>query len=230
MAFDSMGLNFSGPSSIKPGGTSMFGGMRPQKADMMGEGIGSFLGGLFNDSGAPYEAAMGQYQKFLDEAKQTQNPFYQAGTNAIPQYQNYLNTMQNPSQFINNLMGQYQESPYAHYQQQQGRRAAENMGSAYGLTGSTPLMNQSQQNASNISGQDMNNWLSHVLGINTQYGQGVGNLMQGGQGSANALTNLLSHYGQLMGEGAYNKGAEENNDFSNLLGGIGNIAGALMFL
>lgn len=205
-------------------------GLNPQSANMMGGGIGSILSGLFNDSGAPYGEAMGQYQKFLDEAKRTQNPFYQAGTSAIPQYQNYLNTMQNPSQFINNLMGQYQESPYAHYQQQQAMRAAQNMGSASGLTGSTPLMQQAQQNASNISSQDMNNWLGNVLGINTQYGQGIGNLMNAGQGSANALTNLLSQYGQLMGQGAYGKEAGEQSDLSNLLGGIGSLAGGLLFL
>ena len=227
MAFDSMGLNFSGPGSV---GQAPKMGFNPQSANMIGGGIGSILSGLFNDSGAPYESAMGEYQKYLDQAKQMQNPFYQAGTSAIPQYQNYLNTMQNPSQFINNLMGQYQESPYSKYQQQQAMRAAQNMGSASGLTGSTPLMQQAQQNASNISSQDMNNWLDRVLGINTQYGQGIGNLMQGGQGSANALTNLLAQYGQLMGQGAYGKEAGEQADLSNLLSGIGSLASGLLFL
>jgi|HubBroStandDraft_3_1064219.scaffolds.fasta_scaffold83971_2 hypothetical protein len=217
--------------SLTPGYGSNSGfGFNSQKSNMIGGGIGSVLSGLFNDSSAPYGAAMDQYKKYFDQANQTQQPFYNAGTQAIPQYQDFLKQMQNPSGFINNLMGQYQESPYAHYQQLQAQRAAQNYGSANGLTGSTPLMQQAQQNASNISSGDMNNWLNNVLGVNTQYGQGIGNLIQGGQGSANALTDLLSKYGELMGQGAYNEGAAENNDFSNLLGGIGNIASALMFL
>src|ERR1700722_6720338 len=153
-------LNFSSPSSVGQGARMpMFGGMNPQSANMMGGGVGSLLSGLFNDSGAPYGAAMDQYQKFIDQAKQTQQPFYNAGTQAIPQYQDYLSKMQNPSGFVNNLMGQYQESPYAHQQQLQSQRAAQNFGSANGLSGSTPLMQQAQQNASNISSGDMNQWI-----------------------------------------------------------------------
>ena len=99
-------------------------------------------------------------------------------------------------------MGQYQQSPWARYQQQQAMRMANNMGSATGLTGSTPLQLQAQQNAANISSQDMNNWLQNVLGINTQYGQGQQNLMAGGQGAANALTSLYGDMGERMGAGA----------------------------
>jgi len=56
-------------------------------------------------------------------------------------------------------------------------RAANNIGSATGMTGSTPMMQQAQQNAQNISSGDMQNWLSQVLGINNQYGQGEAGLM-----------------------------------------------------
>jgi hypothetical protein len=78
---------------------------------------------------------------------------------------------------------------------------------------------QGQQNAQNISSQDMGNWLQNVLGINSQYGQAQGNLMQGGQNSANALTGLYGNAGSWLGNQAYNQGAAQNNDFWNLLGG-----------
>ncbi len=188
-------------------------------SNMFGSGLGGLLGGMFGNSGSPYGDAMSQYQKYMQQAQGVQNPFLQAGTGAIGNYQNWLQGMQDPTKFMNNMMGQYQESPFAKFQQQQGMRAANNMGSATGMTGSTPLMQQAQQNAQNISSGDMNNWLQNVLGINSQYGQGQQNLMNMGQGSANALSGMYGQMGQQMGEGAYGQRAGQNQDFWNMLGG-----------
>lgn len=193
-----------------------------------GSGIGGFLGGLFGDSGAPYDEAMKQYQQWANKAQNVQNPYLQAGQGAIGDYQNWLKKQQDPSGFINNLMGGYQESPYAKYMQQQSIRAGQNAASAGGLMGSTPFAQQLQQNASNISGQDMNQWLQNVLGVNTQYGQGQQNLMTGGQNAANALTNMYNNMGQQMGQAAYGKKAGEDQDFWNMIGGGAQLA--MMFL
>lgn len=203
-------------------GNNIFGsGYDPKK---LGGGLSSILSGLFNDSSKPYDAAMDQYKDFLNQGKDAQNPFYNAGTNAIGGYQDWLGKMKDPSEFINHIMGQYQESPYARYQQNQNNREATNLGSASGLTGSTPLQLQAQQNSQGISSQDMMGWLQKVLGVNTEYGEGQNNLMKGGQNSANSITDLLSKYGENMGKAAYGQEAGKNNDFGNLLGGIGSIA------
>ncbi len=208
---------FDGSSASASGGAGgglggMFGG-----GDM--SGLAGLLGGMFGNSGAPYGDAMKQYQQWANKAQGVQNPFLNAGTGAIGNYQNWLQGMQDPTKFMNNMMGQYQESPFAKYQQQQGMRAANNMGSASGLTGSTPLMQQAQQNAQNISSGDMNQWLQNVLGINSQYGAGQQNLMNMGQNSANALTGMYGQMGQQMGNAAYGQRAGQNQDFWNMLGG-----------
>lgn len=182
-------------------------------------GIAQLFGGLFGNSGEPYNAAMDQYREWAKRAQNVQNPFLNAGTGAIGNFQDWLKGMQNPSGFINNIMGQYQESPYARYQQQQAMRAAQNMGSASGLTGSTPLQMQAQQNASNISSQDMNQWLQNVLGINSQYGAGNQYLMGQGANAANALTGMYGNMGQQMGQAAYGQQAGRNQDFWNMIGG-----------
>lgn len=205
-------------NDIFSGGNGLFGASPWQQA-MGAASLGSLFGGLYNDAGAPYGQAMDQYQKWANQAQGYQNPFFQAGSGAIPQYQDWLKNMSNPSGFINNLMGQYQESPWAKFQQQQAVRSAQNMGSAAGLGGSTPLTQFAQQNAQNISSQDMNQWLQNVLGINTQYGSGLSGLMQGGQGAANSLTGLYSNLGQQMGQAAYGQEAGDQSNFSNLLGG-----------
>lgn len=182
-------------------------------------GLAGILGGKLGNSAAPFNAGMQEFLKYFNQAGAYQNPFLNAGQNAIPGYQNWLQSMSNPSDFINKLMGQYQASPQSQYLQQQAMRAANNMGSASGLTGSTPLQMQAQQNAANISSQDMGNWLQNVLGINNQYGAGLSGLMGMGQGSANALTNLFAQGANTMGQGAYGAEAGRQADKMNQMGG-----------
>lgn len=198
---------------------TMMSGFNPQQmAGAMG-GLGGLLGGLFGNSGAPYEDAMKQYQQWANQAQGVQNPFLQAGQGAIGDYQNWLGGMKDPSGFINNIMGQYQQSPYAKYLQNQSMRAGQNAASASGMMGSTPMMEQMQQNAGNIASGDMNQWLQNVLGINSQYGAGQAGLMGMGQNAANALTNMYGQMGQQMGQAAYGQRAGQNQDLSNMIGG-----------
>ncbi len=187
-------------------------------------GLSSLFGGLFGHSGAPYEAYKDELSKYFNEAKGYQNPFYQAGTGAIPQLQEWLAGQKDPSKFINNLMGQYQESPWAKYMQDQSMRAGLNAASAGGGgpgnmggagLGSTPFLQQAQQNASNISSGDMQNWLGRVLGINTQYGQGMENMVNRGQNAANSLSQLANDFGQRSAEAEMGRSAREGQDSSN---------------
>ncbi len=210
------------------GGQGQGGGMwQNMDWNRLAGSLGGIAGGMFGNSGAPYEAYGNELQKYYNQANQYQSPFYQAGVGAIPQFQQWLQGQRDPSQFINNLMGQYQESPFAKYQQQQGIRAAQNAGSASGLTGSTPLAQFMQENAQNISSQDMQNWLGRVLGINTQYGQGLENMMGRGQSSANALSQLASDFGKYSSEAQMGRAAGQGKDKSNLWGGLLGTAGTL---
>lgn len=187
------------------------------------DSLGGIVGGLFGNSGKPYDKAMDEYQRWINQAQSVQQPYQNAGVNAIGQYQDWLKGQKNPTEFINNLMGGYQESPYARYMQQASMNAGQNAASASGLSGSTPLFQQLQQNAGNIASADQNTWLQNVLGINTQYGQGQQNLMQGGQNAANQLTNLYNQAGQAMGQGQFGKQAGKNQDFWSTIGGILNL-------
>jgi len=192
------------------GGMGLFGG----------GGIGQILSGLFGNSGAPYKDAMKQFERFGEKGAGVQNPFLNMGTGAIPQFQEWLKGQKDPSGFINKLMGQYQESPWAKYQQDQSARRFGNQGSAEGLTGSTPLAQFEQQGMHDISSQDQNQWLNHVLGINTQYGQGLGTQIAGGQNAANSLTNMYSDMGRNMAEMAYGKKAGQQQDRNSIWGGL----------
>jgi len=185
--------------------------------------LGGLVGGLFGGKD-PYKDASKQYEKYANQAASYQNPFYQAGTGALPQYQNYLQGMSDPSAFINNLMGGYQASPYSQYMQDQSIKAAQNAASASGLSGSSAMNQAIQQNAANISSQDMNQWLQNVLGINTQYGAGLGGLVGMGQGSANNLSNIYNSLGQNLAQGSYGSANASNQRMSDIFGGLGSLA------
>ncbi len=182
--------------------------------------IPGFAQSFFGNSGQPYQDAQRAYKPYYNEAKGYQNPFYQAGQNAIPQYQEWLQGQKDPSAFINKLMGGYQESPWARYQQEQARRAGLNAASAGGLSngmggagvGSTPYLLQAQQNASDISSQDMQKWLANVLGINTQYGEGQNRMMGYGQHAGDQLSEIAQNGGMVNANNAYGRSQGENYD------------------
>jgi len=197
-------------------------------SSMFGSGLGGLLGGMFGNSGKPYDKAMQEYQKYMQMGQGVQQPYLDAGKEGLGNYQEWLKGQKDPGQFINNLMGQYQQSPYNSYLQGQAQNAGINAGSANGTMGSSALMQQMQQNAGNISQQGMDSWLQNALGINTQYGQGQNNLMQGGQNSANKLMDMFNQMGGKMGDAAYGKEAGKQNDWWNMLGGVGGIIGSFL--
>lgn len=195
---------------------------------MFGSGLGGMLGGLFGNSGKPYQDYQDEYQKWINQANGVQQPYQNAGKQGLKNYQDWLNGQKDPSGFINGLMGQYSESPYAKYMQQQSLNAGQNAASASGLMGSTPLMQQLQENAGNIASKDQNQWLQDVLGINKQYGEGQNNLVNVGQNSTNALTGLYGQAANNMGQAAYGQTAGKNQDFWNTIGGGLGVIGSFL--
>lgn len=192
-------------------------------------GLGEMAGGIFGNSGSPFSAASNAYNQYAQQGAAAEQPYQQAGENAIGNYQKWAQSMSNPTQFNNQLMSQYQESPYAKFMQQQAIRSAQNAGSAEGMVGSSPYNLQVEQNASNISGQDMNNWMQNVLGLNTQYGNAEQNMMNTGANAANSLVNLYGNEANAQGEAAAGEAAGQNKDENNGIGGaistIANIFG-----
>ena len=219
---------FDGSSGGSGGGFgSPWSGMGGSSNDWM-SGLAGLFGGMFGNSGGPYGDAMKQYQQWAQRGIGAQNPFYNAGIGGMQDYQKWLQGMQDPSKFINNLMGKYQASPYSQFLQQQSMRAGQNMGSADGTMGSSPMAQQLQQNAGNIASGDMNQWLQNVIGVNTQYGQGEANLMGVGQHAADQMSGMYGNMANAMGQGAYGQAAGQNQDFWNEIGGAAKIGS--MFL
>lgn len=167
----------------------------------------SLMQGIFGHSNSPYDKAGKTYKEYLDKS-----------TNAFNTFRDILDREKDPSAFVNKLMGDYQESPWAKNLQTNARRAAINAGSASGLTGSTPLMNQISQNASNISSEDQQNWLKNVLGVNSEY-------LSGSSHIADELSKLFGGAGEYLGGTAYGSENAKNSDRSDLWSGIAKLFG-----
>lgn len=185
----------------------------------------SFLQGFFGNSGRPYEKAGQEYQKYFNQAPSYQEPYNEAGQIALPQYQQWLQGQKDPSGFINNLMSKYQQSPWAKFATDQGMRANTNSASASGLIGSTPYQQAGEQYAHDISSQDMQQWLQSVLGINTQYGAGQHDLVQGGQHASDIISQLFQNEAQTMGQSKYGEEAGKQSDQNSIWAGITKLFG-----
>jgi hypothetical protein len=176
--------------------------------------------GLYTSDNDPYKQASGQFEKYANQAKEYQQPFYDASVNSIAPYQASLSKMADPQEYFNSIMSGYSSSPYAKYEQQNAMNAATNSASASGLTGSTPLMMQEEQTASDISSQDMDKYFADILGINKDYLTGLDSLIKGGQGSANSLTSLFSNVGSSMGQAAFGSAQQSNKMKQQLMSAL----------
>lgn len=199
--------------------------MNPMKTP----GLTNMLSGMFGLMNNPYGSASNQYQQYANQAGSYQIPFYNAGVNSLNPYQQNLQKMSDPQAYYNNIMSGYNASPYATIQQQQAMNSAQNQASASGLTGSTPLEMQMQQNAADISTADMDKYFKNIMGINTDYMSGLNNLITGGHESANTLTDIDKEMMRLMGASQFGQAAMKNKSESSLFSGLGELTGLFGF-
>jgi hypothetical protein len=171
---------------------------------------------------------MGQQQGYANQGVGYYSPFYQAGAGALPNYQNALNQGADPSSYLNNLMSQYQQSPDLQNQINAGISAANNANSASGMLGSTQASKDAASYAEGMRSQDMQNWLSHALGLRQEYLGGEQGLGQMGFNSAAGIGNIFNNLNQDIGQGYGGIGqtyvdqqAQQNNRWNSLGGLLG---------
>lgn len=219
-------FNSSGGNYFNPGSSQLGGGLG---------GLASGIFGLFQHPGQPYQAAQNQYNQYMGQGMQYGQPFYQAGVNTLPQYQNALNTMSNPSAYINNLMSQYQQSPWAQWQIQQGIKAGNNAASAGDIQGMQPGGAEQKalaQYSEGISSQDIQNYINNAMGVQNAYLGGLGGITnigaQQGQDYMNYLQNQAANNAQLTLGGQQAQQQGQSQGWGNIIGGIGSLLGAFL--
>lgn len=189
----------------------------------------SFFSKLFGGYKDPSKAAMPYYSQIPGQTAQYQQPYFNAGTQALPQLQNqYQGALDNPGGKVNEIGQNYQQSPGFQFALQQALGAGDHAAAAGGMAGSPEHQQRSMQMATDIGNQDYNNWMNHALGM---YGQGLSgeqNLAGMGQSSGNnmadMISNSLSQQGQLAYTGQQNRNQQRGSTWNNILSGAGALA------
>lgn len=194
-----MGFKGGAEGAVASGGDPFFTGV----GAMFG-GKGGFLDGLFGQFGQAKigaaqgvlggeEAGLGTLQGFQGQLA----PFQQAGIGALGEFQQAIQPqIKDPVGFINNIASQFQESPGAKFQTQQGIEAARQGGVTSGQLGSGAEQKALAQFAQGITSQGQQQFLQNVLGQRQQGLQGL----QGLIGSGLSADQIQSRYLQAVAE------------------------------
>jgi hypothetical protein len=198
-------------------------------------------------------AAAGDVGKGYANAGQYMQPFYNGGVNDWNQYnqalQNQGNTLNqygnpmdwawrnaslSPDQFYNNAMSGYQMSPQAKYAMNAMTNSTDHAASASGMLGSGAYGRELNQNANQISQNDMQQYFDNYMrsyqgqmGAGQNYQNQMNNYMSGLFGGANMGYNAGNQMGNYaIGQGMANAQGDEANakDWNNAIA-----AGAMAF-
>jgi hypothetical protein len=181
------------------------------------------INGLFGDKPNPADKAM----PYLDQAKGLYDPYAQQGQAAYNQLNPLYGQMgQDPAAFLENLMKNYEPSRGYQLQRDEGMRALGNSAAAGGMRGSMQDMVNESRLTDNLMGNDMQQWLQNVLGIQGAGMQGLQGFYNTGYDATNNLANIFGQQGNL----AYNRQNYENaNDPLNNLAKLGGTFAGGMF-
>lgn len=193
------------------------------------------------DTDEGYEQARGAIQQGMQQqrgeeqrAEQAWGPYGGIGGYAIPKYEGALEQGADPSAYLNQLMGKYQESPYLQNQIQAGEQAAGRASAASGMLGSGAEMQAAASRAQGLRSQDMQNYLNRALGLRQQYLGGMGGLMGAGERAAGGIAGERMGLGKELGMGytgigqTYMSQAQQPGWGGQLLGAAGTLGGAFL--
>lgn len=187
-----------------------------------------FLSNLFGGGKNPSNAAMPYLQQIPGQTQQYQQPYFNAGTNALPHLQEHYNSiLGNPGGKLNEIGQNYQQSPGLHFAIQQALQGAGHAAAAGGMAGSPEHEQQNMALATNLGNQDYNNWLGQATGL---YGQGLSGeqgLAGMGQQAGNNISDMIAQALASQAGYGYAGQAAKNQQQSGLMSNIGKGIGAL---
>ena len=196
---------------------------------LAGNVIGGLFGGDSDYSGPSPEHYLNQVSQLGHE---TFDPYISRGLQsqdtASPIYSKLA---QDPTSFVNQIMGSYKPSSGYQFREKRALDAMRNSAAAGGYTGTSEDQIRQAELVNGLLGQDMQQWLQNILGVQQTGLQGLqheGNIGFDASGSlANMLGNTLGSHANL----AYNRENQaraEANSRSNYGAGIGGQLGDIL--
>jgi hypothetical protein len=175
----------------------------------------------------PAKKAQPYLEKIGPMAEQRYNPYIERGNRAYeslePLYQRFAN---NPAEYLNELQQSYKPSTGYAFKEKKALDAARNAAAAGGYSGTPYHQTQAAELAANIGGEDMQQWLQNVLGIQAGGIGGQQGLANQGYESNNALTDILGNTLNQQAGLAFQGQAQRNKNRSDLYNTAGQAAGA----
>lgn len=210
-----MGFNWGGAGSGAVSGATAGSAFGPWGA-AIGGAAGGLMGGLSGGGDAEankkaMEAAMGYMNQIPGTMKPYYDPYINAGTSAIPGYQDMMKQlMQNPNDFLAKMGQSYQASPGYEWNKSQAEKGISNANAAGGLAGSPQHERMNAEMVSGLASKDYNDYMNRIM---QAFGFGAagteGLIKQGGAMSSDLATNLAQ---SLMNQAnlAYKGGINQN--------------------
>ena len=189
-----------------------------------------FLSKMFGADKNPADAAMPYLNQIPGTIQPLYNPFIQQGQSAYNTMSPQLNQMaQDPTAFLEAMMQGYQPSRGYQLRRDEAQRAAGNSAAAGGMRGSiNDITNQSRLTDA-LLGEDMQQWLQNLMGIQGMGMQGLGQFYNAGYGAsgnlASDMSNLLGTQAQLAFQGQSQKNQNKKDMIGGIAKGIGAVAG-----
>lgn len=191
--------------------------------------------GFFGGGGSysnPADAAMPYYNKIPGQMREQYGPYQQMGMQAgNPYLQQSISMASDPNAFMENILKNYQPSKAYQTRLGESMRAAGNTMAMGGMRGSLADIDMESRLADSLLGEDMQQWLQNILGIQKQgmageqslYGTGF----QATSQLADQLAQALAQQGNLAYQGQAEQNARNADRSSGIAKGIGTIGGGL---
>lgn len=190
----------------------------------------SWLSDFFKGGKNPADSAMPFLNQIPGMEKQYYDPFINYGKEAASTLAPQFNQMStNPADFLEGLMNKYEPSRAYQLRNEEALRSAGNTAAAAGMRGSLGDIKNESRISDALLGQDMQQWLQNVFGLQQQGQQGLGHEFDTGFNASNALagdlSNVLGTQAQLAFQGQSNQNRSKSDARSGLLQALGGIAG-----
>jgi len=144
----------------------------------------------------------------------------QAGSDMAGRYGQMAN---DPTAYYNQLMEGYQPSASYEMRNQEAQRAAGNSAAAGGMRGSQQDVENSAKIQDMLMGEDMQQWLKNVMGIESEGSQGQSHMFDTGFNATNQQSNNNLNQAGMAFQGQ----AQNNANRSQFLSGLAKYLGAM---
>lgn len=194
-----------------------------QFGQMAGAGLGNLLAGSRGPN--PFNKANQYLQQIPGQIGQQYDPYIQSGQNFIPGLTGQYNQlMEHPGQRLNEIGGDFQQSPGYQFALQQALNSADFNAAGRGLGGSPEHEQRRMQTATGLANQDYYNYLNQATGLYGQGLQGAGHMYDSSLHGTDELAQSIMD--TLLGQAGTAYGGAINKN-QNLGGSLGAIGGAL---